>query len=217
MGAMDVGILPVKRLTAAKARLAPHLDPAQRVSLARALLDDALELCLSVPELTWYALSDDPRVLERARDRGLRTLRDDGHGLNPALAQAVRAVMSEGALSITVIPIDVPLARRADLDDLLDTAATSDVVLVPSSRDNGTNALYLRPPDRIEPRFGRASLKAHLAEAERKALRCSILSLPRLGLDLDTIEDLETIGKRLSAGSHTGALIHKLLAAQSRA
>ena len=203
--------MPVKQLGSAKARLSAHLDQSQRLALAQALLEDALELCQDVPELAWCVLSDDEGVLEHAGRRGFRGLRDQGGGLNPALAAAVRQLMDDGATSITVIPIDVPLATRVDLEDLLDTGATSDVVLVPSARDNGTNGLYLHPPDQIEPRFGRASLQAHLAEAERKGLRCAILPLPRLGLDLDTIEDLAAISKRLRADSRIGEVIRTLL------
>ncbi|MDQ3646452.1 MAG: hypothetical protein M3345_05885, partial [Actinomycetota bacterium] len=103
------------------------------------------------------------------------------------------------------------------LEDLLDTGATSDVVLVPSTRDGGTNALYLSPPDVITPRFGPASLQAHLALAERLKLRCALLDLPRMALDLDTIEDAGELLERPDHGnSRTVAVLRGLMPTEDR-
>jgi 2-phospho-L-lactate/phosphoenolpyruvate guanylyltransferase len=187
---MDAGLIPVKALARAKSRLAPHFDDAARLEIARALLDDALGLAASVPFLEWWVVTDDPEVTRAADERGLRCAEDSGAGLNPALAEGLAAAAAAGAESVTVVPCDVPLAFRGDLEDLLDTGATSDIVVVPSGDDGGTNALYLNPPDVLAPRFGHGSLTAHIAAAEARALRCSILALPRLALDIDTIEDV---------------------------
>jgi 2-phospho-L-lactate guanylyltransferase len=84
----------------------------------------------------------------------------------------------------------VPLAWAGDLQDIADTGATSDVVVVPS-RDGGTNALYMSPGDLMEPLFGEHSFKAHLHAAEELGKRCTILALARLELDIDTIEDVD--------------------------
>jgi 2-phospho-L-lactate guanylyltransferase len=94
---------------------------------------------------------------------------------------------------VTVIPADVPLAWRGDIEDLLDTGATSDVVVVPSGADGGTNGLYLSPPDLLAPQFGPHSLQAHLKLAEKGGYRCSVLSLPRLALDIDGPEDVDEL------------------------
>lgn len=182
--------MPVKHLDRAKKRLGETLGEKSRAEVARALLDDAFALCGSVDFLTWWVVSDDPEVLSEATKHGFNTVADPGDGLNDALKVALAAARSEGATSATVVPSDVPLAWAGDLRDVVDTGATSDVVVVPA-RDGGTNALYLSPPDVLEPRFGAFSFKAHLAEAERLGIRCSILSLPRLELDIDTIADVD--------------------------
>lgn len=187
---MEAGILPVKRLDRAKKRLADALGETGRAQVARALLDDALALCSAVDFLTWWVVSDDAGVLAEAAQRGFNTVTDPGTGLNEALKTAIAAAVAAGATSVTVIPSDVPLAWAGDLRDLADTGATSDVVVVPA-RDGGTNGLYMAPADIMEPRFGELSFKAHLAEAERLGIRCSILSLPRLELDIDTIADVD--------------------------
>ena len=208
---MDAGILPVKRLDQAKQRLSPHLDDETRRRVARALLEDALTLCDAVDFLDWLVVTDDNTVVELVEKKGIRSVRDRGEGLNAAIGLGVAAALAAGAGSITMIPCDVPLAFKGDLVDLLDTGATSDVVVVPSERDGGTNGLYLSPPDLLEPRFGQGSLRRHIEVAEQSSLRCALLSLPRLSLDIDTIEDVrEFLGKPAHAPSHTRDLLQEL-------
>ncbi|CAN5724035.1 2-phospho-L-lactate guanylyltransferase [soil metagenome] len=215
---MNAGLLPVKRLDRAKARLGPHFDEAQRSAIARALLDDALDLCRASRRLQWWVVTDDPAAVDGARGRGLDVLRDDGRGLNQALMHAMASVAREGASSVTIVPADVPLTCEEDLDDVLDTGATSDVVVVPARRDGGTNALHMRPPGLLAPRFGASSLSAHVAAAQRLALRCSILPLPRLALDIDTSADVRDFiaadGRR---DGHTARVLDRIGRGDERA
>ncbi|MBA3629549.1 MAG: 2-phospho-L-lactate guanylyltransferase [Actinobacteria bacterium] len=190
---MDAGLLPVKRFGRAKARLGAELEPEERVRVARALWEDALDLCERVDFLAWWVVTDDPDLVAEASDRGFGAIQDRGEGLNAALTEGIEAVKAAGAASITVLPCDVPLTREDDLRDLLDTGATSDVVVVPSGQDGGTNGLYMAPPDLIRPQFGPASLQAHLTLARRRGYRCAILPLPRLALDIDTPSDVRAL------------------------
>jgi 2-phospho-L-lactate guanylyltransferase len=208
MATMNAGILPVKKLSRAKRRLGRDLDEGRREEIARALLDDALGLLAAVDFLDWWVVSDGPEVLERARAGGHRAIDDPAEGLNAALELALAAVTAQGATSALILPSDVPLATAVDLRDICDTGETSDVVLVPSRRDGGTNALHLRPPDLLAPRFGTGSLEAHVRSAERAKLRCSVVDLRRVALDLDTIEDARDLVRYDEAGrSATAALL----------
>jgi 2-phospho-L-lactate guanylyltransferase len=205
---VDAGVLPVKRLDRAKNRLREHFSDADRADLARALLDDALRLCGESGFLHWWIVSDDAAVLDEGRRRGFDAIEDSGEGLNAALHRAAELITTNGASSMTIVPADVPLAFKGDLIDVLDTGATSDIVVVPSRTDGGTNALYLSPPNLIEPQFGPGSLKAHVELAERRRLRCSILNLPRLELDIDTIADVDAF---LAARRHAPTATEKVL------
>lgn len=201
---MNAGILPVKRLDQAKQRLSPDFSDRERQRIARALLEDGFTLCESVDFLTWFVTSDDDDVLAAATKRGFEAVRDSGEGLNAAVGMAIGVARAAGAESITTIPCDVPLAYEGDLVDLLDTGATSDVVVVPSERDGGTNGLYVSPPHLLTPRFGEGSLRRHIDLAEQQSLRCALLSLPRLSLDIDTIQDVrEFLAKPAHAPSRT--------------
>jgi 2-phospho-L-lactate guanylyltransferase len=209
------GILPVKSPSRAKSRLADSLGQEVTRQVADALFEDALALLASSPELDWWVVSDDEAVLERARRAGNKTAQDAGEGFNQAVAAAFPEVLASGAPGVLVIPCDLPLAWRGDLEDILDTGETSDVVVVPSGADGGTNALYLGPPDVLEPRFGPSSLQAHIAAAERARIRCSVLALPRLALDLDTIEDARELAGRPETPNdgHTVRLLREVLPA----
>jgi 2-phospho-L-lactate/phosphoenolpyruvate guanylyltransferase len=208
MQGKDAGLLPVKKLSAAKSRLSGDFGDHEREQIARALLHDALELCVSSDFVQWSVLSSDEEVLEAAAQRGLGVLTDEAEGLNAAVAAAVSHMAAAGASSVTIVPADIPLAWRTDIVDILDTGATSDVVVVPSRRDGGTNALYMRPPGVIEPRFGAGSLAEHVRLAERLGLRCSMLPLPRVQLDIDTIEDVDAfLGARHPVPTRTAAVL----------
>lgn len=214
---MDAGLLPVKALGRAKARLAPDFDEIQRRAIATALLEDALSLCTSVEFLEWWVVSEDDAVLARASEAGLKTVTDPGGGLNAAVAAGIGEALAAGAESVTVVPCDIPLAYRGDLVDLLDTGATSDIVLVPAGDDGGTNALYLSPPDLMPPAFGPGSLQRHIARAEQERYRCSILSLPRMALDVDTPADVDAfLAAAGEFGGRSAELLRKLRAEQGR-
>lgn len=200
---MDAGLLPVKSLRNAKSRLAETYGETGRAKIAAALLQDAFDLCSQTNFLTWWVVSDDEQILDDALARGFHTVRDPGSGLNAALSAAVHVVIAAGASSVTIVPADVPLAWSGDLHDLLDTGETSDVVVVPSG-NGGTNGLFLSPPTAIAPAFGPDSFRAHLTAAEDLRLRCSILPLPRLELDIDSPGDVEALRARPRHGrSHT--------------
>lgn len=200
---MDAGILPVRDPRDAKRRLADAFSSDERREIAEALFQDALRLCAAADFLSWWVVSDSEIVRETATAAGFDVVRDEGHGLNAALELALAEVVKAGAGSVTIVPADVPTAWRGDLQDLFDTGATADLVVVPAGSDGGTNGLYISPPDLIGPRFGKGSLQAHINEAEVKKLRCAVLALPRLGLDLDTPEDVATLLQQ-PLGPHEG-------------
>lgn len=206
---MNAGLLPVRRFEDAKQRLASDFDAPARAEIARALFADALELCARVDFLRWWVVSDDAEVLAVAAGRGHETVRDEGSGLNDAVALAVADIVDRGAVSVAIVPSDVPLARPSDIEDVVDTGATSDVVLVPSDGDSGTNGLYMAPPDVLAPRFGPASLSAHAEAAAERGLRCSLLPLSRLALDIDTVDDVDVFLTR-SEGGRTAEVLRRL-------
>jgi 2-phospho-L-lactate guanylyltransferase (CobY/MobA/RfbA family) len=58
------------------------------------------------------------------------------------------------------------------------------------SRDNGTNALALRPPEAVDMHFGRDSADAHRTAALAAGIEIVELDLERLAYDIDSADDL---------------------------
>jgi 2-phospho-L-lactate/phosphoenolpyruvate guanylyltransferase len=198
--------MPIKSPARAKRRLAEALDPESHRYLIEALIEDALAFCSRTEDIVWWVVSDDETVRARAQSAGLEAIADKGVGLNEAVAMGFEVAARNGAQSVLVIPGDVPLARPEDADDILDTGAVSEMVVVPAS-DGGTNGLYLDLPTEVRTSFGEESLRTYVEQARQLDLRCSILDLPRLAIDLDTPEDARVI---LQSGDPQGKTMEVL-------
>lgn len=192
-------IVPVKPLASAKSRLAGRLDAAGREQLSRDLLGRTLRLLAAVDTVAeTVVVSPDPAVLALAAEGEARPLAEASPGgLNGALAQAASVARAGGARAIVVVPIDLPLARPADLLSavaLVAAAAAPVVVVAPDRHGRGTNLLALRPPEVIPFCFGPDSLARHRAAALARGILWHTLANARLALDLDEPADLALVG-----------------------
>ena len=204
-------VVPVKRVAEAKSRLSRVLSPSDRMKLLFAMLEDVLHAISSSRSVERLVIvSADSAVLELAPSYGAEALKEERAGLNEAIQQATDWCASEGAQATLVLPADLPLITPMDVDNVTLPLATSNVVLVPSSDGQGTNALGRRPPRAIPPRFGANSLSKHLAEARARDLEVKLVRSERLSLDVDEPEDLVELLRRPEECG-TKALVRKLL------
>ena len=81
----------------------------------------------------------------------------------------------------------------AELEQILAAAPPEGAVLVPSSDDRGSNAVFRRPADLFPLRFGNDSFQPHLRAAQATGKDCAVLHLPGIGLDVDTPADLSRL------------------------
>lgn len=194
------GLIPVKELAQAKARLAPVLDDGARRRLALALFRDVLAAALACPALDAVAVvTRDEEVLTLAGEAGAEGLPEPG-GLNEALTSAAETLAVRGTGRLVVLAADLPLATSDDIAAV--AQARADVAVAPS-RDGGTNALAL-PPRRIAFRFGADSARRHLAGVEEAGLQSLRLDLANLAFDLDTPEDLAQLRRTATEGRPVG-------------
>ncbi|MCY3776074.1 MAG: 2-phospho-L-lactate guanylyltransferase [Candidatus Aminicenantes bacterium] len=190
---MKVVLLPVKELAQAKRRMAPWLSRRERAGLVWAMLEDVGRALASAkladkvvvagrdPELAAYA---DRRRWDFIRERSQTSE-------SRSVDESAVALRQQGATSVLRVPVDVPLIEGRDVDALLGRPlAAPAALLVPSRDGRGTNALLRMPPDAFPSRFGRDSLRRHLAAARRARVDATVFSNPRFGLDLDGPEDL---------------------------
>ena len=144
----------------AKTRLRRALAPARREALASAMLDDVLRSALATG---WPVLvvTDARSVARSARAAGARALVLPARGTRDGARRGLRHVGRDGADAALVLAADLPLVRVSDLRRIAAAGRRAAIVIVPDRRRSGTNALYVRPPARLAPRFGRGSLAAH--------------------------------------------------------
>lgn len=185
------GIVPVKELKKAKSSLAPFLDEDERRGLVLSMLSDVLRAMLSSGALEGVVVvSPDETVLEHAEREGATSLLEPGLGLNGAVELAIEFTAGNGASVAVVFPADLPLLGEEDVRMIVAMASEEKVVVIAPSKSNGTNALLLRPPDVIEPRFGGESFPVHLREAALRKLPVKVYRSPAVAFDVDSPSDL---------------------------
>ncbi|HMR98195.1 MAG TPA: 2-phospho-L-lactate guanylyltransferase [Anaerolineales bacterium] len=189
-------IVPVKPLRRGKSRLAGTLNENERTELNRALLQHSLETLSGVAGVNEVlVVSRDPNALAIAREHGARTVQEDGAPhLNTALKRATVVAQVYATQGVLILPADLPLVTREDIQTLLDRAVKPPVVVIaPDRHGKGTNALVIAPAGLIEYDFGENSFERHCERVKQAGARLEIVELPSLGLDLDEPEDFELV------------------------
>ena len=186
-------IIPAKPFDESKTRLAAVLPLAERVDLSRRLLQQTIHLARQVGEVV--VISRSAAVRKLAKQAGAWALVEGGQELNSALQQASEWIIARGGQAILVLPGDLPLLQLSDLTEIV--AAGQDapaVVIAPSQRLDGTNALFLRPPELIEFAFGPGSFAKHQQAARAMiGIEPIIYRTSTTALDLDLPEDLTAL------------------------
>jgi 2-phospho-L-lactate/phosphoenolpyruvate guanylyltransferase len=185
-------IVPHRGLEAAKTRLAPSLDPSERIMLASQLLQRVVRVAREVTEDV-VVISPSRPLAEIVEASGGRLSVQRGMGLNEGLDQARTDALIDGIETLVVLHGDLPNLRADDIRALvgaLPTDREAGVAIAPDRAGTGTNALALRPPGVIGFRFGVGSFAAHAAEVERAGVPAVAVDRAGLAFDLDTPEDL---------------------------
>jgi 2-phospho-L-lactate guanylyltransferase len=185
-------IIPAKPLDQSKTRLAAVLPVQERANLSYRLLQQTIDLARQVGEVV--VVSRDAAVRKLAKAAGAWALVETGEGLNQALQQASAWVEARGGPAVLVLPGDLPLLQLSDLTEIVAAGRHSpSVVVAPSRRLDGTNALFLRPPGLIEFAFGPGSFEKHQQAARTSGVEPMIYRSPTVALDLDLPEDLRAV------------------------
>ena len=192
-------IVPVKPLRRGKSRLAGVLSEADRFNLNRSLLSHTIATFHQIELIEQrLVVSRDTEALALARNLKARTLREDGSPeLNVALARAVVLAKVYAVSRVLVIPADLPFMEPEDIQTMIALGEKNNVVIAPDRRRNGTNVLFLKPPDAIPFDYGAGSFERHCSFARAGGLSLEIYDVPSLALDLDYPEDLALIDGQL--------------------
>jgi 2-phospho-L-lactate guanylyltransferase len=187
-------VVPVKAFHAAKLRLSPVLDPAERRALARRMAGIVVAAAGSLPVVV---VCDDDEVRDWAVGLGARVVWCPGRGLNGAVADGVAALRDEGVGTAIVAHADLPLAR-----DLAWIPGFPGVTLVPDRRRDGSNVVAVPTATGFTFAYGAGSFARHRAEAARRDLPVRIVEDPDLGWDVDLPADLAWPGNEMPVLHH---------------
>ena len=199
-------VVPVKDTSAAKQRLAPAVPPALRQALMLAMLEDVLAALADAPGLAGRLLVPTDQAAQRLASRyradWLTEGAADGH--TGAVAAATRHLAQTGAAGMLTVPGDIPLVTAEEITKLVQAHLSApSFTIAPSHDELGSNAIIVSPPDAVPLRFGDNSFFPHLAAAEARGIRPTVLHLPGIALDIDNPADLRhfaQLGSRTRAG-----------------
>ncbi len=195
-------VIPVKKLDNGKTRLSPLLSKDERKELSLRMLHDVLKTVSATHAVNeCVIISSDQEALNTAKTVGLTPLREPSPmGINEAVQYANSFCIDHGATSTLVLPADIPLITQEDIDNMVDASKPEpSVIIIPSARQDGTNALLRRPPEIIATSYDRASYQTHLCYASDKQIRFTVLHPETVMLDIDLPQDLDTFLKRRSS------------------
>jgi 2-phospho-L-lactate guanylyltransferase len=195
-------VVPVKRFTLAKSRLAPGVEAARKPELVAAMVADVLEAIARARAIErTIVVSQEPLAAELAAAAGAELISDFEDGSHSAAALAGIAVaVAAGARCVALLPGDCPLLDPRELDKMLTGVPDPYVAVIPDRHGTGTNALVLAPPDAIEPSFGEGSKERHIAAARAAGIPFGVEELASLGLDLDTPADIVALTMAVERG-----------------
>ncbi|ULE33178.1 2-phospho-L-lactate guanylyltransferase [Mycobacterium sp. IDR2000157661] len=206
-GGADIGlVIAVKRLAAAKTRLAPVFSSTDRVKVVLAMLVDTIAAAAAVQSLhTITVVTPDGAAADAAAELGARILTDptpDGHRdpLNNAIAVAEADIRSETA-NIVVLQGDLPALRPVELAAAIDAARAYPRSFVSDRHGTGTSALLAFGVP-LDPRFGADSARRHRNSGAVELTG----EWPGLRCDIDTPADL-SVAQGLGVGTATAQAI----------
>jgi 2-phospho-L-lactate guanylyltransferase len=214
----DVGlIIAVKRLTAAKTRLAPVFSAQTRESVVLAMLVDTLTAAMRVSSVSSITvITPDEVAAGTAVNLGAQVLADptpadDPDPLNSAIAAAERSITGTKAGSkpnslanIAVLQGDLPALQTRELAEAISAARHYERSFVADRLGTGT-ALLCAFGTALDPRFGADSCAQH----SRSGAIQLTGAWPGLRCDVDTPADL-AIARQLGVGPATArAVAHR--------
>ena len=185
-------VIPVKKLSKAKQRLAGLLTPTDRAGLVLAMLEDLLTMVSFTDHGQVLVVASDDLVFDVARKFGANILREDRPwGYNSAVNAGFAALGD--VENVAVFPADIPLARSREISKLIAPSEMNKplVRLAPSRDKLGTNGLFLSSRNLIRPGFGPDSFTGYCRSASAAGIDTLSLKAPSLAHDIDTPLDLQ--------------------------
>jgi 2-phospho-L-lactate/phosphoenolpyruvate guanylyltransferase len=192
-------IVPVKRFDRSKSRLGAILSSGERRKLSELLLVNTIRtLQQSRAISSTIIVTSESSVVEIVGTTRAKFLKlDNDNGVNAALLLADKYSSQNGADATLVIPQDIPLLSATDINNLCSRAEplAKCIVICPSIRYDGTNALLRKPPRLMKTLYDKDSFNSHIRAAVKMNVPIRFFLSRRMMKDLDSAEDIRILMK----------------------
>jgi 2-phospho-L-lactate/phosphoenolpyruvate guanylyltransferase len=202
-------ILPLKRFSLVKQRLAGVLSVDERRDLFTAMVHDVLSVLQLHPEIrNTLIVSDDEYAAALANEYCAEVMGEPSGasaGLNAAVQAGVAELHRRGVTEALVIHGDLPMIDIDEISRLIRVHRAQDieggehasdgktgfgVTLAPDVQGAGTNCLVCHPASGLEFHYGVNSFAAHVREAKQRNASLQVVIAPGLSRDIDRPQDL---------------------------
>jgi 2-phospho-L-lactate guanylyltransferase len=189
-------IIPINNFNESFSRLSNILKKEQRKEMTQILATqvlDALTPIASVEKI--IILSNEIEWLSSFGNKKITVLPEsDTEQFSKKIDYTTQWIQNQGVTAMLYLSIDLPYIQQEDIENLI-SQHISGLSIVEAKKDNGTNALILDLPTKMEFQFGPNSFSNHLAEARSKNINTTIVNIEYLSLDLDDWNDLHLFKK----------------------
>lgn len=187
-----VAIIPVKTFSKSKTRL--NLSLNQREDLCRIMLEEVVETISNTKNVDKIiVVSKDEEALKLTKKFDvIEIFDDDESGVNHAVSLADNYLANNEWDTSIIFPQDIPFIQSEDIEDIIQfSKSTQSILVIPSRRFDGTNALLRRPHNLMKTHYDEDSYKIHLEIGKSMTSNTSLILLRRIMLDIDNQEDLK--------------------------
>jgi len=195
-----ISIIPVKDLDHTKTRLSPLLDLKMRQDLTRSILYRTIQVIKCTGKVhVILVITPDYRVFSFAKKQGVIALLEQEVGLNNALQQATEWCKQKAFDALLIIPSDIPFLQAKDIDSIIDMGKDEKAVIIisPDNKQDGTNALLIKPPGILNYFYGSGSYDIHCKQARNAQYKLMVYFSRSIGFDIDYPEQYEILCKTI--------------------
>ena len=185
-------IIPVKTFSKAKTRLGLSQEKTEKI--CEIMLEEILHTLSISPHIDQVIIvTKDKNALEISKKFNVVSITDtDESGVNNAVSLADDYLLKNQFEASIVFPQDIPYMKTQDIEFILKFKADSNfVIVVPSRRFDGTNALVRMPVNIMKTHYDEDSYKIHMSTAKEITRDVSLVFVKRIMWDVDNLEDLK--------------------------
>ncbi len=187
-------IIPVKTFSLAKTRL--DLSLQQKEDLCKIMLEEILQVLSISPQIKKIVIvTKEEKAIELGKKYNAIIIPDNEEkSVNSAVALADKYLLENEFDASIVFPQDIPFIKTQDIDFMLNYKVPPNfVIVVPSRRFDGTNALVRMPIDLMITHYDEDSYKIHMNTAKEHTRNVALIFVKRIMWDVDNMEDLKFI------------------------